>query len=638
MTIITSAADLWTSLHTRAGLELRLKRGGPGRDADIEDALRAAFAVPANAPSLAAWLVADAASSHPKVTVERFLVEVLRSQGGFAQMMQDILDVLVMAEARQASHQLSIEFRFDRVSAPIRATLEQFREFVNRTQQVLERRPKLPDAPVMWGLSSALRDSFGSSRANPPAGFPPVAPIARTGNTEIDAKLGHLRGLVLDFRTLWTRYGSTREEVQNAAGGLPRGSKEAQVLRGQLGAALDNWDMSVLDGAHGLSTRVLAGRLTIEDALTVLNEAFSGVEWADVWVEHTVNELLDVLNLPAWRRRHELYSVWVGTRMLKVVERQVPDMRFHAVDGVLSFEFGGSRLATFNWKNRQFDIWAELRSALVGKSAKRKTGIQPDFRVLMADISKSVGQQTTYVLECKHYLNANTANFTQAAADYARSCPNAAIHIVNHGPADEPALIAALADELRDRSRFIGNATPLDEARTGALSNAIQKAVFPGLPPPSPSPSAPTQTAGKPVPPVAPGSVGHILLEWDDSLRDMDLALHILGPEGEITQSIDFRDKGALDGPPFARLDMDTMRGPGVERIDISAWHFGRYALVATNFSKTGAMTPQALRCSIVTDKGATHLYCPAGLLPTCYEWTIAELHVRAGSVTVVQE
>lgn len=637
MTIITSPVELWRHLCSSAGLELRLKGGRPGRDADVEDALRSALAVPDTALSLDAWLISDATLSDPTVSTEQLLIEVLKSQGGFALMMQDILDVLITAEARQASHQLSVEFKFDDVTDPIKSTLEQFREAVHRTQRVLERRPELPNDNLMWPLSKVLRSFVMAFPESTPPDFPPVSAITPTGHTGIDEQLACLARLVSDFRALWRRHGTTRKQVGDAAIALPYTDPDVQVLRGQLLAATDYWDVGVLLGAQEISRRTVSGQLHPEDVFEKLTEALSPIEWAEVWVEHTIHELLGVLNLPAWRRRHELYSVWVGTRMLKVVERVAPEMHFHPIDGVLSFEFGGSRLATFNWDNKQFDIWAELRSALVGGSSKRKKGIQPDFRVLQANLSQSANAQTTYVLECKHYLNANASNFAQAAADYARSCPNAVVHVVNHGPADAPALSAALPAELQSRARFIGNATPLREVANQALSNAIQDALFPGLRlPRALSSLAPQPVAGTIVPPIGPGNVGYVYLEWDDSLDDMDLALRVIGADGQAIQSIDFRNKGALDAPPFARFDTDALHGPGIERIDISAWHFSRYELIATNYSKSGQMTPLALHCSIVTDKGVTQLRCPAGLGTTCYEWKIAELIVSNGVPAVV--
>ena len=45
MDLIAKPVDLWRRLRDSAGLELRLKSGRAGRDADIEEALRQAFEV-----------------------------------------------------------------------------------------------------------------------------------------------------------------------------------------------------------------------------------------------------------------------------------------------------------------------------------------------------------------------------------------------------------------------------------------------------------------------------------------------------------------------------------------------------------------------------------------------------------------
>lgn len=416
MTIIDSPVALWNHLCSSAGLELRLKGGLPGRDADVEDALKSALAAPATAPSLEAWLMEDAASLPRTVTTERLLIAALNSQGGFGRMMQDILDLLVTAEARQASHGLSVEFKFDTASDPIKATLEEFREVVNHTQAVLEKRPKLPDAHRMGVLSNTLGSFVASSFGDAPQNFPPVEPLNPTGASEVDTHLDTIVQLVSAFRALCENHGSTRQQVFDAAQDLEHRDPDATELCRQLFAASNNWDVLVLAGAQQLATEVHSGKLSSKEASLKLSEALSGIEWGETWVKQTIQQLLDVLKLPTWRRRHELYSVWVGTRLLKVAGQVDADMQFHPVDGVLSFEFGGSRLATFSWQNKQYDVWAELRSALVGKSAKRKKGIQPDFRILQASISKSPNAQTSYVLECKHYLNASVSNFSQAAA------------------------------------------------------------------------------------------------------------------------------------------------------------------------------------------------------------------------------
>ena len=124
---------------------------------------------------------------------------------------------------------------------------------------------------------------------------------------------------------------------------------------------------------------------------------------------------------------------------------------YHVVDGCLSFALGGSRLATYVDNGEPFDVWAELRSALVGTSSKRKKGIQPDFRILRPALATSHPAATHLVLECKHYLAPSVANFSAAARDYAASRPAASVLVANHGPINPAALTAAVTSDLNSR-------------------------------------------------------------------------------------------------------------------------------------------------------------------------------------------
>lgn len=632
MTTVTSPIALWQALCLSAGLELRLPNGRPGRDADIEAALRKTLAVPRTARSLDAWLAADAVAPRPKVSVERFLIELLNGQEGFARMMQEILATLVAANAPRARHSLSIAFKFRDMDDPLVQTLEQFRESVLRTQKLLETRPRLPDSNTMWRIRQVLDGVSPRTTGDRSDHFPDDPKIPPTGDPGLDKELAQIALLVCDVQRLWKNHGADRLQVVTAAQAMNGKADLDEKLQGQLFAASDYWSYSMIDSLQQLPTRIASGQLSPQTAHEGLSRALSDLEWGDAWVERTVRELLDILALPAWQRRHELYSVWVGTRLLEVARAAEPNMRFSIVDGKLSFAFGGSRLATYEWQGKEYEIWAELRSKLEGSSPKRKDKIQPDFRVVQAGLADT-GDRTLYVLECKHYLRSSKANFTTAAKDYARSCPNAAVHVVNHGPADDAALRAVLPPKLQPAVRFIGDVKAGSEAGTSKLSNAIRDALFPGL--------AAAEIDGVPAERVPEHALpadcaGQVFLEWDGSLHDMDLSLHVVSPDGTATHSIDFRHMGALDGPPFARLDADVHRGPGVERIDIGTWHFNRYELIATNYSGYGAMTTEALKCRVVTSAGTTLLQCPPDFPLSRHEWRIAELIVRGDMIDIV--
>jgi hypothetical protein len=471
-----SPQALWLELQAQAGLELRRSRGVPGRDADLEAALIAQLflgrpegAVP---DTLHELLQADAASAAPRVSVESLLVAVLTAQRGYAAMMRGILDTLVLAQASSA-HALDIEFRFDAVSDPIRLTLEQFRETTRRVESVLESRYAMPTDDEAWRVAAALRHAVrqqhGSLDARDAQGDPS---LPSTGDAPLDGLLAELHALAEEFRT-W------RLKLDAISGsGAPAAAHgiSPEDVNSRRSMINDSWDAGIQDSLIALALDVREGRVPPEAAIDVVRAAAAPLPTRAHWVQTTVSALSDLLQLPAWRRRHELYAVWVGCVLLRTARERASDLHFHSPGGVLSFAFGGSRLATYRWQEADFDIWAEMRSELVGTSRRRKRAIQPDFRVLEVSLSGSVARRTRFVLECKHYLDMRADHFVEAASDYARSCPAAQVLLVNHGPADVARL--AVAPTLSSRVRFIGHATAQLEQADGELAAAIQEALF----------------------------------------------------------------------------------------------------------------------------------------------------------------
>src|SRR5262249_48899805 len=138
-------------------------------------------------------------------------------------------------------------------------------------------------------------------------------------------------------------------------------------------------------------TRLVAGRVleqpaqatSIADALEPFVAEFPQ---ADVWVEQRIRELLDILDLPVWKKREGLYAVWIATLLLRAIEPLSHDLAYHTGDGILAFSFGGSRLASFARGDAAFDLWTEMRTALLPGhiSRMRSEGIQPDYRVVRA--------------------------------------------------------------------------------------------------------------------------------------------------------------------------------------------------------------------------------------------------------------
>ena len=149
-----------------------------------------------------------------------------------------------------------------------------------------------------------------------------------------------------------------------------------------------------------------------------------------VGVEIGVADLERVLSLPAWRKRYELFGVWVATEMLATLDGH--DIAIHSTDGELRFGFGEARIAVVRSSQPAVALYAERRTpfdAPVGDGRVRS--VQPDFGLW------GEGREPEWcelVVEVKHYKRRAVRNFTDALTDYARAHPRAAVGLVNYGP------------------------------------------------------------------------------------------------------------------------------------------------------------------------------------------------------------
>ncbi|MGE7991651.1 hypothetical protein ACQKPE_11475 [Pseudomonas sp. NPDC089554] len=610
---IDSPSQLWLTLQTQAGLELRRKKGEPGRDADVEVALQQALDLPTGGQSLAEQLKADQASGAPTINTETFLLKLLKSQEGFALMMYELLEMLEDAKAKRDSETLAIQFRFDRVSDPLRFTLEAFAQTVMRVRNVLALRVKLPPSGALFDLLGNLcHASDFTPETYDEREFPPLKPLSATRHGTLEQAQEIVSEVVEAFRSLCLSFGENRDAAYASALAQRNDAlKNAQEVVYQVEAGLNHWDLAMRDVQRHIADQVNAGLLESDTVVSRIAYFLDGVERYKDWVSRLQEEVLELLNLPVWRKRHELYSVWAGSVLLRTAEAEADTFHYHVSGGALSFEFGGNRLATYEYDGEQFDIWAELRSDLVGQSKKRKKGIQPDFRVLRPALALNPNNATQLVLECKHYLTPSPSNFTEAVSDYARSCPNASVVLVNHGPADAAALNALVDPSMQARTLFLGDATVIQERATRALANAFRKALFPRSRLYTPRPAAELG--------------GSITLKWGAELVDVDLHLQLDYLEGRHQVQVNYDTQGDLQASPFAQLKEDQRKGPGTERIDIARWEKAIYSISAKIFSGGGAFTPDNVHC-VVHLPGSTHtLQCKAPIADN--DWKIATIY-----------
>ncbi len=387
---------------------------------------------------------------------------------------------------------------------------------------------------------------------------------------------------------------------------------------------INRWTLKLLD-VHDWAGDVAAGLASIAqrqadatDAVQAIAKLLSNrpVATVTVSISQQVKVVEELLSLPAWEHRHDLYAAWVGARIVRELDELTT---IHSVNGELRYAFSGSHIATMVGPSGvRAHLVAELRSPLaspIGKS--RKGRIQPDYSLQLEPFTHH--ERSILVVECKQYLKAAKRSFTAALIDYLRGRPNAVVVLVNYGPASA-ALVDGVGPELRSRACVIGNFRPhRDSSQTlEDFSNVVRAAAAgllaaPMLAAPSRSdsdnPLAGDLHAAVADEPARTPEGDYIRLEWDVSPSDLDLHVWTLFDGVTTWHHVSYENSGALDEPPFARLDADHREGHGTELIEIVRAR--RIYCAVHNFSAESFLRGSGARLFAQLGGSSISLVCP---------------------------
>ena len=298
-----------------------------------------------------------------------------------------------------------------------------------------------------------------------------------------------------------------------------------------------------------------------------------------VSVATKMETIKDILNLPFWRKRYELYSAWIATQIVGALHDK--EIEYNVRDNTLTFSFGGSKIATCKAFEPPLEIWAEVRTPYATpRGRSRKSHIQPDYTLAVAaagdesakDINKSI-----VVIECKQYKRYNKRNFLSAVDDYAHGRPNAEVLLVNYGKI-RGSLIDEVENDIRQRVGIYGSVYPETED-TRDFRKRIRKCVEKYY--------NQKQIVRMNCISDLPCS---IVLKWKSSPRDLDLYLRVEEKRGELVE-ICYNNQGYVHQWPYAVLNQDDRQGNGEEEIRISRWEDAAYEVLVSNYSGEDLVT-----------------------------------------------
>ncbi|MBI1929440.1 hypothetical protein HYR99_34995 [Candidatus Poribacteria bacterium] len=481
--LLGSSQEIWDFLRGKAGLDVK------NYDLHIVEELCKQLSIPPNCKDIARELQERSISS------ELFIGAFLKAIQPYAQMMSNLCVFFYLHGVKKTNKEMKVLFDFGNGPEDLGFDLKHFREILWKFNRIFQQVTIYGwNTNTLWTLARIFEDFRRYNPSDPKANewlshyvdnqeFSLEFPVLPTvGIKEIDLWLQRVwqvwTTIILECR----KYGSSRTDLEHHANMFQRSHLELtqdeesyeSLRRSQElpdfgewdGRTLyfidsDRWPETMLRGLLGFTENLLKfpNNERMEKAQPVLKEIqelFSRLPHWEGEREELIKEVLELLNLPIWTKRHELYQTWVLTQIDRALEGY--QRVIHHVNDTLILRFSGTQIGSIETEKGRIHIWSELRSPLANPLGKgRKRHIQPDYSLTFEPITDP--NQTVIAIECKQYRKANLKNFSNALIDYAKGRPNARVVLVNYGEIPEK-ILNYIDDQLRRRTLVIGNFLP----------------------------------------------------------------------------------------------------------------------------------------------------------------------------------
>lgn len=549
--MIASGADLWTQWTERGVLRPR------DYDTEVADLIWRAIGEQPSPDARALPTAMDRVGWSARDLLRGIRPALL----SFSGMLSDLLALYARVDAARAGDEnLQIQYEFedgeqlDEELKPFRSTVQRLKRSVQETDafrftNALGWNNPFRERAMELGLSpldlapSILGLAPSSSMRDWP--FAAEFPSPQVDNPELSRVIAAHRQVIVAALRKLEEYGKDLNEASPP----PAGAGPVSDL---YYAATDFWAPAEI-ALHNLGPRLLADLPPTEQSRLIEEQ----VRWldrfwqpADASIEQSIEEVTDVLSLPHWGRRHELYSAWVVAAIDNALESH---LQFDVTDGVLSFPFRATLLARLSTASGGFELWTEKRFVASGPLAGgRKQAIQPDLTFLSATPPNRV----IAAVEAKQYLRASGRKHGETARDYSANLPDAQVFLVGHGPLGR-SVIEHVASADRPRVALHPDLRPGQSAALARFASNLA-ALFPQ---PTTSPSEmrtavvaaapPLTKTGDSEHPFPSHRIGTVALAWAPEVHDLDLHLVRDDTGEEVSFACEISDHAELDGDRF---------------------------------------------------------------------------------------
>lgn len=474
---IRDAATLWEKLTSAAGLDLEFYDSdilhGTGSFQGLYSHLRIS--------KIHRNFVDDLKEND--IQVESFLKAFLNTLQPYAQMMSDICAFFQRRKVNETNKSLKIVFDFSEVNGgDFKFDLENFRSVIETIELVKgigtyrrfnstrdyydffnEFRNESIEYPLdekatKWILTYENHQKF--------AGFDEFLwPV--TESEHLNAQINRLESIWKAVMNACTRVGSTGHIFRgiNIGNGDPSQDVNGFSLEELYILVADRWPSNfviylfkIIENAQSLnpSNPLVELESLAENIKRFVDERSVPSDE----VEDLIRKLEDLLKLPVWSRRHELYAVWVLS-LCDGILGEFPGYVLHHQEGKLLLPFRKTHIASFETSEGKVELYSESKEPIEKPKGKsRKKHIQPDYTLYKG--SKASADDALVVVEVKQYRTPDTSNFRNALNDYATALPNANVFLTNYGAV--PRTIDHLTHE--SRSHFFGQIRPGSSSTT----------------------------------------------------------------------------------------------------------------------------------------------------------------------------
>ncbi|WP_448957505.1 hypothetical protein [Klebsiella michiganensis] len=207
----------------------------------------------------------------------------------------------------------------------------------------------------------------------------------------------------------------------------------------------------------------------------LLREQFLKYQYINYSLSTDSVELEKILSFPVWKKRHELYAIWIATEINSALREHNIEIYTHTHDNKLTFPFKETLIATVHSSIPILKIYSEKYEELDSPKGKgRHYGVQPDY---------SLWQEKNHVLYCplvievKHYKRNSRRIFSDALEDYASAHPDAEILLINHGPVSD--MLDNVDCNIKKRCLLIGEYNALSTNKRVEFYSKINKIAGP---------------------------------------------------------------------------------------------------------------------------------------------------------------